>query len=330
MKLQNGLSFVLLLFGLQMVFAPKVMGQVIPYEIIEFETRDSIPQLLSDSTQGLWQIGVPQKDFFGDAYSQPLAIMTDTIQPFASDTVSSFIVKFSNSTEDGNEQFYSANICFYQKLQAEYGVDFAQVAISSDHGNFWSDFTNDQGGYQLANGGGGVEYTSDFYNDWYFDGNDSLYGFTGEYDEYRQTCMSVCWYWPVIAGFGTDTYPPDSIWLKFTFIAGPNSAQNAGWIVDDISIDDFNCGSSVAEHDLTPLEVYPQPARETLNFLKPENTSNQAVLSVYNLIGQVVKQIPYQEDKLSIDIQNWSGGLYTYVLRDKGVAVNVGKIVVGR
>jgi hypothetical protein len=328
MKLQNGLYYLLTFFILQLVFVPKAIGQEPSYDLIQFENRDSIPQLVSDSTLGIWQIGVPQKDFFGEAYSPPLAIMTDTILPFLSDTSSSFVVVFSNLYPGSTNPNYTGSLCFWHKLQSEFGEDFAQVALSIDGGNFWSDFTNDNGGYQMGNLDGAVFYSGDFYDDWYESDIDSLYGFTGTFEEYRKTCFDICWYLPVLTG--DENYPPDSIWVKFNFIAGPNAEQNAGWIVDDISLDFYDCGSSVAEHDLPPLEVYPQPAQETLNFLKPENTSNQAVLSIYNSVGQNVKQLPYQGDNLSIDIQNWSGGLYTYVLRDKGVAVNVGKIVVGR
>ena len=320
-------SFILIIF--QLTTSQGLLAQNGQFDIVNFNDPNNVVQLLADSTTGDWQIGEPQKDFFGSAYSQPNAIMTDTVQPFTADIRSSFILKFSNSDTLNDEVHYSGTICFYHKLESEAGVDFAQVAVSTDQGNFWSDFTTDMGGWNVTQGNGTIEYSSDFYNNWHFDGNDSLYGFTGVIDEYRHTCMNICWISPVISG-GLRSYPPDSIWVKFSFLAGPNAAQNAGWIIDDVTYDYYDCGTGLNELDLPPLKVYPQPASERLQFYKPENTSSQAHLHIFNAVGQIVKVIPYENEELSIDVQNWSSGLYTYILYDKEGPVNIGKIIVSR
>lgn len=315
-------------FLFQVVVNQAIFAQAFPNEIVDFSSPDSVAQLLSDSTTGDWQIGLPQKDFFGDAYSQPYAIMTDTIQPFTAHTRSSFILKFSNTDTLYDEPYYFGKICFYHKLEAEPEVDFAQVAISADQGNFWSDYTTDQGGWNLTQWNGMITYSSDFINNWYFDGNDSLYGFTGVIDEYQHTCMNICWILPIISEGGFRSFPPDSIWVKFTFLAGSNFAQNAGWIIDDVTYSEFQCMGGLSELNLPPLEVFPQPVSDIVQFYKPENTSSHAVLRIFNAFGQVVKEIPYAGDKLSLDVQGWGSGLYSYVLYDKELPVNVGKIIV--
>ncbi len=318
----------LLLF--QVAISQNIFAQNSQYDIVDFNDPDSVVQLLADSTTGDWQIGLPQKEFFGDAYSQPYAIMTDTLQPFAADTRSSFILKFSNTDTLYDEPYYSGKICFYHKLEAEEGVDFAHVAVSADQGNFWSDYTSDEGGWALTQGNGMILYSSDFFDNWHFDGNDSLYGFTGVLEEYQHTCMNICWVTPVMTEGGFRSFPPDSIWVKFSFLAGPNSAQNAGWIIDDVTYSYFECIGGLSEHNLPPLKVYPQPAGETLQFYKPENTSSQAVLSIFNVAGQLVKEIPYRGDELSIDLQRWSSGMYMYVLKENDVPVNSGRFIVSR
>ena len=318
----------LLLILIEIPTSQLLMAQNTLYDEINFDNQEDLSQFYSDSTIGDWQIGVPQKVFFEEAFSLPSAIMTDTIQPFTADIRSSFILKFANSDSIQGE-YYSGELCFRHKLEAENGVDFAQVALSANQGEFWSDFTNDQGGFILTEEAGGVMYSEDFYNDWYFDGSDSLYGFSGVFDTYRHTCLSICWYWPVIQG-GLRSYPPDSLWVKFTFISGSNSLQNAGWIIDDVTFGDYYCGSGLVEKDLPPLDVFPQPAGERLQFIKPQNTTSQAKLHIYNALGEVVKVSPYQGNQLSIDVQKWSSGLYTYILFDKEIPVNVGKIIISR
>lgn len=298
-----------------------------PTDTVDFSFPDSIPELVADSTTGDWQIGTPQKAFFGDAPSQPYAIMTDTLHPFSPDTTSSFVLKFANGNSE--EEFnYTEKICFDHKLEASTDSDFAQVALSADHGLNWYDFTNDQGGYMLTEGNGDINYSDDFYTDWHSINNDSLYGFTGVTQDYRRTCLNICWFIPIFHEGNTRSVPPDSLWVKFTFIAGSNTAQNAGWIIDNVIFDYYYCGSGVAEHNLPPLELYPQPAQSILHFYKPENTSSQAVLKIFDAMGKCIANVAYQNESLSIDTQSWASGLYTYILTDKEIPVNVGKIII--
>lgn len=297
----------------------------------DFSVPDSIPELLSDSTTGDWQIGIPQKAFFGNAASGSYAIMTDTLHPYTPDTTSSFILRVPNHYPYPEDPYplYSTTLCFKHKLEAPQDSAFAQIAFSIDQGQNWYDYTNDPTGFYLTEGVGFLYYGENWGDYWHSINNDSLYGFTGIIEPYAEMCVGICWEMAIFHDGNTRSMSPDTIWVKFTFIADSNVSDNAGWIIDDIRHIEHNwCGSGVEEYHLPPLEIRPQPAGNYVRIYKPGNLLSSAKLEIFNAIGKRIRNISFETSTLTLETQSWSSGLYTYVLTDDGIPVNKGKIIV--
>jgi hypothetical protein len=69
--------------------------------------------------------------------------------------------------------------------------------------------------------------------------------------------------------------------------------------------------TGIAESELSPLEIYPNPTRDFFYVSMPDNTGSE-YLEVYDLMGNLVHQEQLQRTS-RVSVSNWSAG--TYILR---------------
>ena len=83
---------ILLFVVFSISFCLKSVGQTVYYPLDSCNFDNSICSQISVSTdtQNIFQIGAPHKLFFGNAYSQPNAIMTDSVHPYKKNNFSYF------------------------------------------------------------------------------------------------------------------------------------------------------------------------------------------------------------------------------------------------
>jgi Secretion system C-terminal sorting domain len=87
----------------------------------------------------------------------------------------------------------------------------------------------------------------------------------------------------------------------------------------------------IKENDaLLQLDIYPSPATNEINIYLPKGNYKNLEVEVYNLLGQKVQyknSNSLESKKINIQIQNFSKGQYTVLLKEKGIAIAIGKFV---
>lgn len=216
---------------------------------LNFEDTVCLNRLTIDTTNisvNTWQIGMPQKPSFDIAYSQPNAIVTDTITPYPVNDSSVFVIKNPATMGD----IYGLRI-----LQGRYNVqsdslrDYGKMEFSPDNGITWVDLLSE-----------GIYSSS--YNWWTF--------------EPVLTGNSGGWiYFEVILGdIGSvfDIELGDTLIYRFTFISDNVSENLGGLMFDNICFSEFVEG--ISEERFKPLKskIFPNPSSVgfTIEFENPE------------------------------------------------------------
>jgi Secretion system C-terminal sorting domain len=87
----------------------------------------------------------------------------------------------------------------------------------------------------------------------------------------------------------------------------------------------------IKENDaLLQLDIYPSPATNEINIYLPKGNYKNLEVEVYNLLGQKVQyknSNSLESKKINIQIQNFSKGQYTVLLKEKGVAMGSGRFI---
>ena len=92
-----------------------------------------------------------------------------------------------------------------------------------------------------------------------------------------------------------------------------------------IQIEVRNCLSTGIQDlvDLSKLiHIYPNPAINKFNLLNDNNLSDIVSLRMFNVNGQLIKEIHNTEQFRDIDTPNESGMYYVQILLDNNVSVN--------
>jgi hypothetical protein len=124
----------------------------------------------------------------------------------------------------------------------------------------------------------------------------------------------------------------DTIQIRFRLYSDPY-AHGWGWIIDNLSIQDF--GTDVNSLEISSGEVvfYPNPASDFLNIeLQTKNTIENLVLKAFNSSGKIVYNQQFavgsNNFRTTIDVSNYSPGLYLFTLNSDGGKVITRKILV--
>ena len=118
---------------------------------------------------------------------------------------------------------------------------------------------------------------------------------------------------------------PDTMYILFSSSSldvkpKPNSVL---WI-DDVSVT-LPAGINEPLSALAELEVYPNPASNSVNF-RINGLKNSATLSIFDITGKIIDNIIVNDDLTSVNTQTYSNGLYFYRLCDNaGIFIRSGK-----
>ena len=114
--------------------------------------------------------------------------------------------------------------------------------------------------------------------------------------------------------------------FRFHFASG-GSVTGEGWAIDDICIKNLgsNCDSVVSLREIAQqnhLQVYPNPARNTLHLEWLQAPTDAGMVQVVNTQGKLMySQQAWQSPELTIDVSDWSSGIYFVIVRGKGAPV---------
>lgn len=102
-------------------------------------------------------------------------------------------------------------------------------------------------------------------------------------------------------------------------------------VAEDIYEDEYcatfeiNFASNITENALAKLNVYPNPAKDFVNI---ENANN-ATISIYNMMGQLVRKVESTSDVLQINTSDFNSGIYMIKIQN-GESIQTKKIQVNK
>lgn len=277
-------------------------------------TNCSFEQVCSevDTTTSLgWQIGTPSKTKFDSAYSVSNAIVTDTLNNYPINTVMHFDLEVQNNIPHANL------IEFWHKLDSDTLLDGGFIEVSKDSGVTWvnllAEFQNNPN----------LLTTENFYSF-----TDTLFnhekGFSGSIHEWKKVRILIDWSYPV-----KTSWPLGNFQLRFNFISDTVETNKEGWMIDNLTVSEVINSLSIAEENqINPL-IYPNPAKETITLDIPSSIdfSTSLTFKVMDLTGREIQKYKITTNQTSLDIQNWSTGVYSVLLINDDNILHTQKII---
>ncbi len=240
--------------------------------IFNLNDRDTATYFFADNSQAnnIWRIGTPVKTTFNSAHSSPLALVTDTLNTYPNNNVSSFY--FMLYTDD------LTYINFWHRINADTLNDGGVLEFSTDYGATWENIINSS--YHLTNFYSAASTISS---------NTNKQGFTG----------TSGWIYSTIEGYAF-TY----VKFRFTFTSDNVNTNKDGWMIDDIQI---NClGTGISEHENNfPFYIFPNPASDFIS-IHSNNTEQIGMVTIKDVLGKTI----FSTDKTVIDLSQLDKGIY--------------------
>lgn len=307
-----------------LLFFTKVESQntIIAGDSTNLEINSSLIQI--DSSLGnVWQIGLPQKSFFGTSQSVPYSVMTDTIAYYPVNNLSSFTVEYADSS---GLPVFDIALGFWHKFETDTLQDGGYVEISVDSGVTWTNVI-------LVNSAPFVNMTN------FYIATDTITGnipaFSGAQSNWEYSEIFFQWVLPVISEH-TDGMPRDlitnKIMFRFNFKSDSTQTNKAGWIIDDITLREYALGGGIAEGKLADFEVvvYPHPITEKgIIQAVARNNEHGFTINIYNSIGQrIITSTMDNNNQYVIGSNILNDGLYFYSVCSEGGTYKNGKLLI--
>ncbi|MBS1644384.1 MAG: T9SS type A sorting domain-containing protein [Bacteroidetes bacterium] len=230
------------------------------YEIDIFKQHFYIDSLAHPNSK--WQLGHPNKTVFNAAFSNPNALVTDTLNALPPNDTS--VIYFSKVTNILH-QTHGASLKFEFQLDGD-SADFGTVELSLDSGRSWIDPIKEDKTYNM-HWIGGKPTLKGTTNGWKYYHLDLQYLFTKQWDKF-----------PIVRA--------SRVLLRFTYITDSDTARHDGWIIDDFKlIDNYEAVPEIRNDQL--IAIYPNPVQNVL-YIQPQKSNQSAQVQIYNYAGQLV------------------------------------------
>ncbi len=245
-----------------------------------------------DSSQvgNIWQVGRPQKTVFNAAYSQPNALLTDTINTYPAHDTSSFTLYHAR---DFLLNVLSMRLQFYYKLDKDPQAS-AKLEMSGDRGASWIDVLVEDSTYHLHWLSPKPRLDTSVHTWTYVD---------MKLDDWLSSRYSLAY---------PHNFTADSILFRFTFSSGSIVVPHDGWMIDNLGIVDSGTGDHVPDVRYDDLvKVYPNPSKGV--FCLTDNANKEgAMIAVYDIRGIKVYEQHDLKAKSTVDLPLLPGA---YLLR---------------
>jgi Secretion system C-terminal sorting domain len=245
---------------------------------------------IDTNSSNIWQIGPPQKTFYNSAASQPNVIVTDTINNYPINNVSSFHIKIENNL--GWWGIYALQ--WVQKLDMDSDHDGGIIEFTTDDGLTWQNVFNNPMVYNFYGFSPANTDTLD----------NGEFAFSGRDTSWKNIwlCFDVSWM----------TQLPDTITLRFTFKSDSINNAREGWIIDDfISHPTFIHTIQEAKSDQY-ITVYPNPSNGIVNIETEKKMEFHLIetMELINAKGEVVERWKNIPTKYWFDSKKYATGFY--------------------
>lgn len=106
----------------------------------------------------------------------------------------------------------------------------------------------------------------------------------------------------------------------------PDAWNASYYYIDDVSVT-VDTTTGLEEYEMLRFEIYPNPARNSVT-VETEKINDITELRVYDITGRVVLTTTLTDDKTTIDVSGFAGGVYTAVLYEKRIPITRKKIAI--
>lgn len=290
-----------------------VLG-IYPLDSCDFDSSCSM--IVIDSSAGnIWQIATPAKPFFDTASSPPNAILTDSVNPYATNNNSTFEWHVANGTG------LSLVVEFKHKLQTDSAVDGGYIEVSYDHGTSWKNVITEDTATNIAEFNMENMYG---HTDYLANGEAGFSGTIGDTSTWVTTKLQWIWAWPVKKAW------VDTLYLRFHFYSDSVQDSLDGWMIDDLVESYTELGGSIDEGiGKIPMKVFPNPAQE-IAIVEFENPRREELeLQIFDYMGKLLRQESgISSESVEVHRENLSPGIYHLVLLNKDAIVSHGKLLI--
>ena len=235
----------------------------------------------------IWQIGPPQKSVFSSAQTGYNAIVTDTLNTYPVNNISTFTV--TNSAGYGDVYGISIfNGNYY--VNSDSLNDYGTIEMSFDIGNTWINIVDDT-----------------TYNCFYWLQKPVLTGNSNTWKYFEAYFYELGSVFNIEYG--------DTVMFRFSFFSDSIYDNRDGLMYDNICFGEFIEG--ISETHFTPVRssAFPVPSDNFVT-ISVENPSNAAFeISIYTVKSVPVLKIEnLTEDEYKIDVSRFTPGTYMYKL----------------
>ncbi len=246
-----------------------------------------------------WQIGHPGKSQFDSAFSNPNALVTDTLNTIPSADTSIIFIRHFRMVQP----FHVFVLHFKFRMDGD-PSDRGSIEISPDAGLNWINLLTQDSTYQCT---------------WY-SAKPSLFGSTNGWQTFDLNMMSWASGW----GIFPINFTSDTVLFRLTYITGNHATLHDGWMIDDLQLEDWWEGIPELQNNQL-ISVFPNPAGDRI-IIKSKANQGDASIQILNSDGILTyENLHFSGDPL--DISHFVNGVYILRYSD-GINFSIKKFIV--
>ena len=220
-----------------------------PYFQQHFSNRFYVDTVTNPNCK--WQVGHPTKTVFVSAYSNPDALVTDTLNTLSPNDTSSIYIKHFRHWQP----FHVFRLHFWFQMNGD-STDRGIMEVSPDSGQTWINILTEDTTY-------------------HFFWSSPKPTLTGSTSGWQSFDLDMIEWGSAYPGWGGTPFPiyitSDTVLFRFTYITDSNSVPRDGWMIDDLYLEDWAEGIAEIQNN-NLISIYPNPTDENLFIHKIKNT----------------------------------------------------------
>lgn len=295
---------------------------VLKKEFCWLDSTCSLIRVDTSNSNNLWQIGEPHKTFFNQAFSQPNAIVTDTINNYSIGNHSYFEFTLPLIDNLGWSPF-QMNLCisFQHKINTDSLKDGGYIEVNYHKDSAWRNIAYDTMHYFQG------FFPMTFNCENLYSVNDKLFngecGFSGT-KSWAITQLQWIWMLPV-----KDFYFPDTIRLRFHFISDSIASAKDGWMIDNIEATAYYMDGNVEENVMKPdLIITPNPLIDNADVEITVAGIGSMTAELYDITGKkVIKIDDISGNRFQLSRRNLKNGMYYLMIRNQNQVIATAKVI---
>lgn len=245
----------------------------------------------------VWQIGTPQKTIFTSSFTQPNAIVTDTMNSYPVNDTSSFIIE--HYADFGFAPPFNHEVLFggYYYVNSDTLTDFGKIEFSPDNGDSWIDLQDPT--YSNV-----IEWSTEFVTP-------VLTGNSNGWRKFQAEMTQLGPYFDIQLG--------DTVLYRFSFISDGIQTNKDGLMFDSLFVFDVPPVGLQTIGNESTISIYPNPSVSAINIELNGGFTDISKLIITDNLGRTIKEvlISTNEENISIDISDLPQGIYSINLTNK-------------